>query len=71
MELLIMKSTRGYVRVSKDGYDLCDFHKASVFPLDKIDAVKVHLEKLNRGDLAPVSINRLVIMEEPFMDSQS
>jgi len=69
MELLIIKSGKDYVRVKKKGggrdYILCNLDKASVFPMDKLDIIKDHLKRLRNRSFASVSVNRLIISEEP------
>ena len=70
MELLIIKSGKDYVRVKGGDYILCNFDKASVFPMDKLDVVKDHLSMLRNRGFVPVSINRLIISEEPFNDPE-
>ncbi len=68
MELLIIKSGKDYVRVKGGDYILCNLDQASVFPMDKLDIVKDHLTMLRNRNFPSVSINRLIILEEPFND---
>ena len=70
MELLIIKSGKDYVRVNEGDYIRCNLDKASVFPMDKLDIIKDHVKRLRNGDFAPVSVNRLIISEEPFNDPE-
>ena len=68
MELLIIKSGKDYVRVKEGDYILCNLNQASVFPMDKLDLIKDHLKRLRNRNFASVSVNRLIISEEPFND---
>ena len=66
MELLIIKSGKDYFRVKEGEYLKCNLDKASVFPMDQIDMVSHHIEKLiNSGETAAM-IYKLTITEEPF-----
>jgi hypothetical protein len=66
MELLIIKSEDNYIRVKDKDYLICKMDKASVFPLEKIDLVKKHVQKLTEKGFACVSIFKLVILESPY-----
>lgn len=68
MELLIIRSGKDYVRVKGGDYILCNLDQASVFPMDKLDVVKDHLGILRKRNFASVSVNRLIISEEPLND---
>jgi hypothetical protein len=66
MELLIIKNETEYVRVKGDAYLFVGLDKASVFPLEKIETVKGHLQKLQTRGFKHVSIYRLKLIEEPY-----
>ncbi len=66
-ELLIIKSDSKYIRIKEGGYILCGLDKASVFPIEKLEDVKNHLEKIKEnGRFSPV-IFKLILREEPFV----
>jgi len=66
MELLIMKNKTEYVRVKEDTYLFVGLDKASVFPLEKIEAVRGHIKNLQVQGYRHVSIYRLKLIEEPY-----
>lgn len=66
MELLLIKAGEDYVRVVENGYTFCSMDKASVFPMEKCEAVKAHVRKLSAGDPREIRIKKLVIQEEDF-----
>ena len=66
MELLIIKSGKDYIRVKAEDYILCQLDKASVFPIDRLDAVKKHVKKLRDKDFTRVAIYKLKMIEEPL-----
>jgi hypothetical protein len=66
MELLIIKSGKDYIRVKAENYIRCPLDKASVFPMDKLEEVKTHVEILREKGFRHVSISRLLLSEEPF-----
>ncbi|MBT3257941.1 MAG: hypothetical protein HN366_16015 [Deltaproteobacteria bacterium] len=67
MELLIMKNNNEYVRVKEDAYLFVGLDKASVFPLEKIDVVLGHINNLQARGFDHVSIYRLKLSEEPYI----
>jgi hypothetical protein len=67
MELLIMKNKTEYVRVKEDTYLFVGLDKASVFPLEKIDVVRGHMKNLQARGFMHVSIYRLKLSEEPYI----
>ena len=66
MELLIIKSGEDYIRAKAGNYILCPLDKASVFPIDKLDAVKKHVKILREKDFTRVAIYKLKMVEEPL-----
>lgn len=66
MELLIIKSGKDYIRVKAENYILCQLDKASVFPMDKLEEVKIHAKILREKGFHRISISRLKLSEEPF-----
>ncbi len=70
MELLIIKTQNGYIRFKDDGYHLCALDKASVFPMNKLDQVKSHLSDLQVGSYPDAVINKLILTEEPFTETE-
>lgn len=66
MELLIMKNNNEYVRVKEDRYLFVCLDKASVFPLEKLETVQGHINKLQAQGFKHVSLYRLKLVEEPY-----
>jgi hypothetical protein len=66
MELLVIKSGEDYIRVKTDHYLPCQLDKASVFPMDKLEAVKHHVELIRAKGFQRISISRLMLSEAPF-----
>ncbi|NOX32807.1 MAG: hypothetical protein GXP56_03585 [Deltaproteobacteria bacterium] len=64
MELLILKSGREYIRFKDNGYLLVSLDKASVFPLDRINAVQEHEAYLKKKGFHNIRIKKLVLTEE-------
>ncbi len=64
MELLILKSNTDYIRIKDEGPALVQLDKASVFPMDKIDRVKIHKADLIASGFKNVSIRKLILTEE-------
>ena len=71
MELLIIKSGNDYIRVEAGDYIPCQLDKASVFPMDKLEAVKSHADKLKEKGFIRILICRLKLSEEPFESHDS
>ena len=67
MELLIMKNNNEYVRVKEDAYLFVGLDKASVFPLEKIETVQRHINKLQAQGFKHASLYRLKLIEEPYV----
>jgi hypothetical protein len=70
MELLIIKSDNDYIRVKEGRYSPCRLDKASVFPMEKLEQVRIHADRLKEEGLPRVSIARLTLTEEPFKDKE-
>ncbi len=66
MELLILKSGSGYIRVKDGSFQQVCLDKASVFPMDRLSLVKQHEESLKKLGFEKVSIKKLVMIEEDF-----
>ena len=66
MELLIIKSTSEYVRVTDDAYLFVGLDRASVFPLEKLETARGHLKKLQDQGFEHASIYKLKLSEEPY-----
>ncbi len=64
MELLIIKSGNDYIRVKKEKYFLVRLDKASVFPMEKLNLVKLHKSRLNMEGFKEVDIKRLILTEK-------
>jgi len=67
MELLIIKIGEDYIRVRDGVYVRCGIDRASVFPREKLDMVKGHVETLKAGGAGSPAIYRLVMREEPLV----
>jgi hypothetical protein len=65
-ELLIIKYGDNYLRVKNDHYELCALDKASVFPMEKLDIVRDHLDQIIARGMAPAHIKKLILTEEAF-----
>ena len=66
MELLIIKSGDRYVRVNENANRLCGIDKASVYPLEKLDAVRRLAAELRQQGFKDIGIRRLVLTETPL-----
>ena len=66
MELLIMKNGKEYVRVRDDVYLFVGLDKASVFPLEELEAVQGHIRKLQARGFDEAEIRKLTLTEEPY-----
>ena len=64
MELLIIKSGKKYIRFKDNNYLFVKLDKASVFPMDQMDAVKKHESLLQEKGFGNVCIKKLVLTEE-------
>ncbi len=64
MELLILKSAAAYIRVKEDQFLRVGLDKASVFPMDQLDLVKIHEAHLKTQGFESVKIKRLILSEE-------
>ena len=65
-ELLIVKEGEKYIRFLETGFEYCSMNKASVFPLDSVEEVKVRCSKI-RLETEGLQLMKLVITEEPFL----
>jgi hypothetical protein len=68
MELLIIKCDKDYIRIKDGSYSCCRLDKASVFPMDKLEQVRIHANSLRKKGFRRVSIASLKLSEEPFED---
>ncbi len=68
-ELLIIKNKTDYIRVKKDTYIICNLDKASVFPMEMVDQVKDHVEKLKKNGYPSATVYKLMLTEELFMEN--
>jgi hypothetical protein len=66
MELLVLKSSNDYIRVRAENYHLCRLDKASVFPMEELEKVRIHATILREKGFHSISIARLTLSEEPF-----
>ena len=64
MELLIIKSSKDYIRVKDEQYLLVKLDKASVFPFEKLDLVKLHESNLKNRGFKKICIKKLILTEE-------
>ena len=64
--LLIIKDHDRYIRVKGDGYQICNLDKASVFPMDKLDEVKRHVDTMKENGFDRPAMAKLILREEPF-----
>ncbi len=68
MELLVIKSTPHYIKVTNGAYEMCALEKASVFPIKLLTQVKTHVRNLKNNGFSNIQINKLTISETPFID---
>lgn len=66
VDLLIIKTGEAYIRFKNNEYFSCPLDKASVFPMEQLETVKNHLQKLKDSCFKQVSIRKLVLSEEAF-----
>ncbi len=62
--LLIIKSGDSYIRIGDDGYHPVGLHKASVFPGERLETVKEHIEEMALLGFEDLCIKKLNIREE-------
>ncbi|MDY6934132.1 MAG: hypothetical protein SVZ03_07905 [Spirochaetota bacterium] len=65
MVLLVIKSKEDYFCIKDGEYHKCHIDKASVYPLDKIDTVRSHIDNLIKIGEEDASLYKLTISEEP------
>jgi len=66
IDLLIIKTGAEYIRFKDNKYIPCRLDKASVFPMEQLETVKDHLQKLQNSNFKQVSIRKLILSEEAF-----
>ncbi len=66
MELLIMKKGDKYVRVRDNTYLFVGLDKASVSPLEELEAVQGHIKTLRGRGFHDVILCKLTLTEEPY-----
>ena len=64
MELLILKSGQEYIRFKDHEPLLVSIDKASVFPLNQMEAVQQHRFHIKEQGFADVCIKKLILTEE-------
>ena len=64
--LLIIKNRDQYIRVKGDDYQVCNLDKASVFPMEKLEQVKRHIETMKQNGFEQPVMAKLILREEPF-----
>ena len=68
-ELLIVKAGSQYLRFLPEGYQICSFDKASVFPLDQVAQVREQIRRAVGGGAADIELRKLTIVEEPYTEA--
>lgn len=63
---MIIKDHDRYIRVKGDDYQVCNLDKASVFPMDKLDEVKRHVDTMKENGFERPAMAKLILREEPF-----
>lgn len=63
---MIIKNRDQYVRVKGEDYQVCNLDKASVFPMDKLDEVKRHVDTMKQNGFEKPVMAKLILREEPF-----
>jgi hypothetical protein len=64
--LLIIKNRDQYIRVRGDDYQVCNLDKASVFPMEKLELVKRHIESMKQTGFEQPVMAKLILREESF-----
>ncbi len=67
MVLLGIKSDGKYLKIEKDGFQLTNMNKASVYPVKEIEMVK-KLCINYKNQLSSLNIIKLTIIEEPYTE---
>lgn len=70
-ELLILKSNSDYIRIKEDEYILCGLDKASVFPKEKLEFVRQHLERIRKETEFSPAVFKLTLREEPLFETDA
>ncbi len=66
MELLVIKTGAGYIRVKNGAYTAVGLDKASVFPFDRLVQVKDQLTGVRASGFPQAVICRLTLTETPL-----
>ena len=66
-ELLIIKHGKEYIRVKDDTFLKCGLDKASVFPMSKLEAVKIIVQTLHDKGMVSACIKKLKLIEEDMI----
>jgi len=67
-KLLILKSGSQYYRFSGGKFEGCDLNKASVYPVDQIEAVLGKRNILFQSGISSAEIKLLTIIEEDYKE---
>lgn len=70
-ELLIIKYGDNYIRVKNGHYEICTLDKASVFPTEKLNTVRNHLDQIIALGITPAHIKKLILTEEAFNETDT
>ena len=65
IELLVVKAGDQYYRFSDGEYSSCGLNKASVYPLNLVDEVKLLCRQVTEVEAKLV---KLIIIEEPYTE---
>lgn len=68
-ELLVVKVGSRYLRFLPEGYEICSFDKASVFPLDQVAQVREQMHRALGNGAADIELRKLTIIEEPYTET--
>lgn len=68
-ELLIVKAGDRYLRFLPEGHQICNFDKASVFPLDQVSQVQELMYLARKAGAVDIELRKLSIREEPYSEA--
>lgn len=70
-KLFIIKDGSDYFRFSEQGYIRCSLQKASVYPLDKQEHVKLLVQQLHADGVKGAQLFVLTLSEERYEEAGS
>ena len=68
MDLLVIKTEGGYIRIQEEGFVAAGLDKASVYPMAQLETVRQHLARARAGGFPMAAIYRLTLTEAPWAE---